>query len=591
MACLLCTAGLASAGAQTFVSETPQTRKVLLEEYTGIRCANCPEGHKIAAQIVAEYPQEVFLMNIHGTALAIPQENEIDLRTTYGDALIELAGTTNIPSGSLNRHHFNDAENTVLYRNDWEPHIQEILAMPSYVNIAAKASLDWQTRLLSVRVQLYYTQQPEAISNFIHVAVVQDSIAGAQNGTFFNSSQVLPDGRYLHLHAFRDFLSGQWGEETSIQTGQVIEKTFTKTMPEQIGNVDLNFKNLQIIAFVSENKEEIINVCQAEVEDVNRPACFAALSAPRQIEQASCDKGVRFSLELKNHPLSEKSIHKITYACIGEKNKEEYVYEPAEPVQPGEIIRFETPVFNLRKANTLEKVNFRLLSVNDTSFSDQTMFPVATEAIKYYGITENPDITMQVIQDRFGTDITWVLKDGNNDTVASDGPYENLPSKGEIQHDYTLTVSEGCHTFTIYDNRHDGINNGAGNGAIRFLEKDDRVFINHNGVYTDSAVITFQIGKIEPDEPDDPDTLAILPHQQPRVLHVYPNPCKDVLHIELTNTGETLLHVRLFSITGREVMHMRGSVNRIDVGKIPSGLYLIEARTTKGVHHAKLQLR
>ena len=37
---------------QTIVSTTPQNKKVILEEYTGINCVYCPDGHKIAHGII-----------------------------------------------------------------------------------------------------------------------------------------------------------------------------------------------------------------------------------------------------------------------------------------------------------------------------------------------------------------------------------------------------------------------------------------------------------------------------------------------------------------------------------------------------------
>lgn len=577
--------------AQThFVSQTPQNRKALLEEYTGINCGHCPEGHKTASDLLAAYPEDVFLMNVHGTSFAVPHANDIDLRTASGDSLITQAGVTSVPSGSINRHLFDDAEKTVLFHTSWNKKIPEILEMPACANIAAKATIDWQSRQISVRVQLYYTGNTDLKHNFIHVALVQDSIIGYQNGTYLNPAQVLPNGKYVHLHVFRQFFTGTWGQQVEVQTGTVIEKTFTQTLPEQIGNVPLNLRNLHILAFVSENKEEIINVCKAEVENVNRPAYFAAFENPAQIEHASCDKNVRFAIDFQNLYLSEKAVNKIHYSCTRGKVSQEYTYEPEKPVQPGETIRFKTPEFTLRKTNTFEKVNFKILSVNDEAFSDQTIYSTEIEAIKYYGVTENADINLQVNQDRFGTDITWVLKDSINNTVLSAGPYENLNTRGTLQHDYSIKISEGCHTFTIYDKSHDGINNGMGEGSIRFLDKDENVFINHNGKYKDSAVITLKIGKIEPDEPDEPDedtTVSVRP-QQPQLMRVYPNPCRNVLNIELNQNDERALDTKIFRIDGRQILHLKGSTSQIDLHRLPAGFYILEVRSGKNTYRSKI---
>lgn len=40
-----------SAFAQTIVSTSPQNKKVILEEFTGVNCVYCPQGHAIANNI------------------------------------------------------------------------------------------------------------------------------------------------------------------------------------------------------------------------------------------------------------------------------------------------------------------------------------------------------------------------------------------------------------------------------------------------------------------------------------------------------------------------------------------------------------
>ena len=42
------TIGTLIASAQTFVSTTPENKNVILEEFTGISCGFCPDGHLIA---------------------------------------------------------------------------------------------------------------------------------------------------------------------------------------------------------------------------------------------------------------------------------------------------------------------------------------------------------------------------------------------------------------------------------------------------------------------------------------------------------------------------------------------------------------
>ena len=50
---------------QTIVSTDTENKKVILEEYTGIHCTYCPDGHEIAQSLKDQYPDNVLLINIH----------------------------------------------------------------------------------------------------------------------------------------------------------------------------------------------------------------------------------------------------------------------------------------------------------------------------------------------------------------------------------------------------------------------------------------------------------------------------------------------------------------------------------------------
>ena len=54
----------AMAFAQTFVSTTRSTKNVLIEEFTGINCGYCPDGHRIVGEVMAAHPNNVFAINI-----------------------------------------------------------------------------------------------------------------------------------------------------------------------------------------------------------------------------------------------------------------------------------------------------------------------------------------------------------------------------------------------------------------------------------------------------------------------------------------------------------------------------------------------
>ena len=56
--------GLNNSVAQNIVGTDPENKNVILEEFTGIHCTYCPQGHQIAQGIQNSNPG-VVLINIH----------------------------------------------------------------------------------------------------------------------------------------------------------------------------------------------------------------------------------------------------------------------------------------------------------------------------------------------------------------------------------------------------------------------------------------------------------------------------------------------------------------------------------------------
>ncbi|MBK7172973.1 MAG: Omp28-related outer membrane protein [Bacteroidales bacterium] len=194
--------------AQNLVSTDPQNKNVVLEEYTGIHCQYCPDGHRIAQGIANANPGRVVLMNIHQGSFAVPSGSEPDYRTPFGDALAGQTGLTGYPSGTVNRHVFAGSTSTALNRGSWSASADQIMAMVSPVNIGIESSFNEATRELTVNVELYYTASSTVSSNFINVALLQDSLIGPQTGGGMGNN-------YIHMHMLRYFLTGQWGDEVN----------------------------------------------------------------------------------------------------------------------------------------------------------------------------------------------------------------------------------------------------------------------------------------------------------------------------------------------------------------------------------------
>src|SRR5688500_13695603 len=91
--------------AQLPVSTTPQNKKAILEEFTGVKCTWCPAGHVIANNIEAADPNNVILIIIHSGSFANVNPGEPDFKTAEGTAIDQMSGMgiTGYPAGTMNR--------------------------------------------------------------------------------------------------------------------------------------------------------------------------------------------------------------------------------------------------------------------------------------------------------------------------------------------------------------------------------------------------------------------------------------------------------------------------------------------------------
>ncbi|MEI6173722.1 MAG: Omp28-related outer membrane protein [Bacteroidota bacterium] len=243
--------GIFAAQSQTLVTTQPLNKNIVLEEYTGIHCQYCPEGHVISAGILANHPGRAVVVAIHQGSFATPGAGEPDFRTPFGDALANQTGLTGYPSGTVNRHVFTGTT-TALGRGDWTANSEVILQQASPVNVGVETSYNATSRELTVHVELYYTAGSTTPSNFINVALIQNHIFGPQTGGGAGNN-------YEHMEALRYFLTGQWGDEVTTTTqGSLVERDYIYTIPAAYNNIPCVVENCEVAVYVAQGHQEIL---------------------------------------------------------------------------------------------------------------------------------------------------------------------------------------------------------------------------------------------------------------------------------------------------------------------------------------------
>lgn len=288
---------VAFVSAQTLVSTDVQKKNIVLEEYTGIHCVYCPQGHAIAQALKDENPGDVLLINIHTGGYAIPNAGEPDFRTEFGDAIAGQSNLTGYPSGSVNRHVFPDlasAGGTAMGRGSWTTAAGRILVEDSPVNVGASTSYNAATRELTVNVELYYTSDSPEPSNFINVALLQSNILGPQTGGGAGNN-------YVHKHMLRYLITGQWGEEiTTVSQGTLVERTYIYTIPDNYIDVDCIVEDCSIGVFVTETHQEIYSGVEVSAIDGTTLVTSSILEPSESVMVGQASETSSFDLSITN---------------------------------------------------------------------------------------------------------------------------------------------------------------------------------------------------------------------------------------------------------------------------------------------------
>ena len=203
----------ANAQEPKYVSTEPQPRNVLIEEMTGRECGYCPAGQKAVNQMMAANPGRVFSVNIHRLGF-MSSTTKPNLNTEIGGELFNTFGVSGIPAAAINRSgstiHPADPQAAMM--------VNAMLQEEAEVNVAGNVLINPETRTATVNVEIYYTADSKATTNYLNVMMLQDSILGGQNGgDYFNPEQMIGKD-YVHMHTFRDLITSLLGDEITTTT-------------------------------------------------------------------------------------------------------------------------------------------------------------------------------------------------------------------------------------------------------------------------------------------------------------------------------------------------------------------------------------
>lgn len=457
--------------AQQYVSTEPANRNVILEEFTGRGCGYCPDGHRIANEIMAAHPGRVWAINIHAGGYA--QTSYPNMITQDGNTIHGGFSISGYPTGVVNRTTSNGID-----RGQWNNQANNQMNQASECNIAGMAVVNPLTRIATITVEVYYTGNSTVDQNYLTVAMLQDSILGSQSDYGnYNPTQWIGN-QYVHMHILRDVISeSAWGDPISPTTqGTLITRTYEYQIPEVIGSpngVEVDVDNIFFLAWVSERQQgnayrPILTGCELDMVQGSDEPIFPMIRSIAQVGGATCTHTKTVEVKVQNggtQTLTNMTVELVlegeTYAVNWEGELAQYASEFVEiPVE----VPFGT-----------HAVKVKITEANGQSInceSDGSVNCLEWAELPIEGDEE--ELTLEVMQDKFGNHITWEFTTPDGTVLASGGPYTMLASGTgtQLHIEHATVPANECVKFTIYDQMGNGICCSFGHGY--YIVKDSQ---------------------------------------------------------------------------------------------------------------------
>jgi thiol-disulfide isomerase/thioredoxin len=233
----------------TTTSDTVDKKVVLLEDYTGHTCVNCPKAHVKAHELMQKYGKQLVVITVHQGTFALPEASG---KFTYDFRVLPTVdewnavwGITGYPAGLINRTKFNG--NFVCTYSSWDGRIEPFTLQAPDAIINIKNYFNASSNKFTSRIKTKFTNA--LTGNYkIFACVIEDSIIKPQKNNDPLIGTVPDIDNYVHMHVLRGVLNSTWGESigtNSIAAGTIIEKIYPVTL-----KADWNEEHMSVVAFI-----------------------------------------------------------------------------------------------------------------------------------------------------------------------------------------------------------------------------------------------------------------------------------------------------------------------------------------------------
>lgn len=176
-------------------------RAILIEEFTGQLCTNCPDGHNAIRNILATLGDSVVPVSIHASNLAI--DPPLGLKTATGEAYYKNYNSPALPTAVINM------QTEPLQVDQWGSWINRLIVVPTPFTVVAESAVNADTGEMEINVAY---SSAEEYKGKLMVWILENNIIRRQ----IDHGTNIPD--YVHNHVFRAAVTPDiWGEEVDLK--------------------------------------------------------------------------------------------------------------------------------------------------------------------------------------------------------------------------------------------------------------------------------------------------------------------------------------------------------------------------------------
>ena len=225
-----------------YVKPAEVGRAVLIEDFTGQKCPNCPNGTNAINNIIETYGEEnVIAVGIHSGPLGLKDsKRRLGLMTDTGNDYYshwDSQSKLGQPWALFNRA---TAPNENY--STWASYVGALISKKAALSLSINNMYDAASRKLTIDVKALGTDGNT--TGKLQVWLIEDGIV---------AFQIMDDGttndNYVHNHVFRAAVNGTWGEDVTVDEGAIAKKQYTYTLPEK-----WNAEKVSVVAFVYNDK-------------------------------------------------------------------------------------------------------------------------------------------------------------------------------------------------------------------------------------------------------------------------------------------------------------------------------------------------